>query len=68
MLLLMYAYEIADILFFIKSLKQPSDKFNVLNYIDFTTGTTRSAGIKFYPKTASTNYILNSYFYHLHGL
>jgi len=62
---LMYVYEIADILFFIKSLKQPSDKFNVLNHVDFTTGTTRSSGIKLYPKTASTNYIMNSYFYHL---
>jgi len=45
-------------IFFIKSLKQPSDKFNIL---DFTTGITRSSGIKLYPKTASTNCIMNSY-------
>jgi len=58
----MYVYEIADILFYIKSLKQPSDKFNVLNHVDFTT---RSSGIKLYPRIASTNYIMNSYFYRL---
>ena len=62
---LMYVYEIADILFFIKSLKQPSDKFNILDHVSFTTVTTRSAGIKLYPKTASTNYIMNTYFYRL---
>jgi len=62
---LLYVYEIADILFFIKSLKQPSDKFNILDHVTFTTGTTRSAGVKLYPKTASTNYIMNTYFYRL---
>jgi len=36
--------EIAD---FIKSLKQPSDKFNILNYVGFTMGTTN---IRLYPK------------------
>jgi len=36
-------YEISDILFFIKS----TDKFNIL---DFTTDTTRTAGIKLYPQ------------------
>ena len=49
--------------FFIKSLKQSSDKFNILDHVSFTTGTTRSAGIKLYPKIASTNYIMNTYFY-----
>jgi len=42
MLPLMYIYEIADILFFIKSLRNPTDKFNILNYVNFTTGSTRS--------------------------
>ena len=36
MLPLMYIYEIADILFFIKSIKNPSDKFDILNYTNFT--------------------------------
>ena len=65
MLPLMYIYEIADILFFIKSIKNPSDKFDILNYTNFTTGSTRSAGTKLYPKTANINPIMNSYFYHL---
>ena len=45
---LMYTYEIADI--FIKSIKRPSDKFDILNYVNCTTGTTRSAGSKLYPR------------------
>ena len=65
---LMYIYEIADILFFIKSIKYPSDKFDILNYVNFTTGSTRSAGTKLYPKTARTNVIMNSYFYRLSRL
>ena len=60
-----YTYEITDILFFIKSIKHPSDKFDILNYANFTTDTTRSAGTKLYPKTAHTNPIMNSYFYRL---
>jgi len=54
--------EIADILFFIKSIKHSSDKFDILNYVNFTSGLTRSAGIKLYPKTAHTN---PSYFYRI---
>ena len=55
----------SDILFFIKSIKNPSDKFDILNYTNFTTGSTRSAGTKLYPKTAHINPIMNSYFYRL---
>jgi len=62
---LMYIYEIADILFFIKSIKHPSDKFDVLNYVHFSTISTRPASTKLYPKTAHTNSITNSYFYRL---
>ena len=62
---LMYIYELADILFFIKSIKHPTDKFDILDYVNFTTGTTRSAGTKLYPKTARTYPIMNSYFYRL---
>ena len=65
MLPLMYIYEIADILFFIKSLRNPTDKFNILNYVNFTTGSTRSSGTKLYHKTAHTNAVLNSYFFRL---
>ena len=58
MLPLMYIYEIADILFFIKSLKTPTDKFNILNYVNFNTGSTT----KLHHKTSHTNAAMNSYF------
>ena len=34
----MYTYEIADILFLIKSLRNPTSSFNINNYITFFTG------------------------------
>ena len=52
-------------LILLKSIKHPSDKFDILNYVNFTTSSTRSAGTKLYPKTAHTNPIMNSYFYRL---
>ena len=66
MLPLMYIYELADIMFFIKSIKHPTDKFNILNYVSFHTGpATRSVGTKLNHMTATTNSIINSYFYRL---
>ena len=65
MLPLMYIYEISDILFFFKSLKTPTDKFNILNHVSFNTGSTRSSGIKLHHKTAHTNAAMNSYFFRL---
>ena len=38
--------------FFIKSLKTPTDKFNILNYVSFNTGSTRSSGTKLHHNTA----------------
>ena len=35
---LMYTYEIADILFLIKSIRNPTNSFNINNYITFYTG------------------------------
>ena len=52
---LMYIYDLNDIMFFINSVKSPSDKFNILDYIEFTFGTTRSAGLKLKHKSAPTN-------------
>ena len=63
MLPLMYIYEISDILFFIKSLKAPTDKLNILNYVSFNTGSTRTSGITLHHKTAHTNAAMNSYFF-----
>ena len=62
---LMYTYDIADITFFVNSIKNPSPRFNILKYVDFLTGSTRSAGSKLHHKIASTNSIVNSYFYRL---
>ena len=51
-------YEIADMVFFIKSINSPSEKFNILDYVDFSA---KSTYIKLYHKTASTNCIMNTF-------
>ena len=38
---LMYWFEIQDIMFLVKSLKEPSDNFNIRDHIKFVTGRTR---------------------------
>ena len=43
MLPLMMEYERADILFFIKSLKEPSHRFSIEDYIQFNISNTRSS-------------------------
>ena len=40
---LMYHFELNDILFFINSIKNPSRNFNILHYLHFTKGNTRSS-------------------------
>ena len=40
---LMMEFEIADIIFFVKSLKYPSDHFNICNFVQFSTISTRSS-------------------------
>ena len=39
----MYTYEIADILFLIKFIRNPTSSFNINNYITFYTGSSRLA-------------------------
>ena len=39
---LMYQFELADILFFIKSVKHPTASVNILDYVSFTSSSTRS--------------------------
>lgn len=39
---LMYWLEIADVLFFVKCLKNPNDSFNVLDFVEFSTSKTRA--------------------------
>ena len=62
---LMYIYNLNDIMFFINSVKSSSDKFNILDYVEFTFGTTRSTGLKLKHKSAPTNNVMNSYFYRI---
>ena len=50
----MYIYDLADIMFFIKSVKFPSEKFNILSFVEFISGPTRLAGYKLRHMTAST--------------
>ena len=39
---LMYIYKLHDLIFFIKSLKSPTDNFNINHHITFASSTTRS--------------------------
>ena len=39
---LMFIFELQDLMFLIKSLKSPTDNFNINNHITFASGTTRS--------------------------
>ena len=65
MLPLMCVYELADILFFIKSLQFPNNSFNILDFITFSNNPTRLFGSKLIHKSSSTNFISNTYSYRL---
>ena len=43
---LMMVYELNDLSFFLKSLRSPSQSFNILDYVSFSSSSTRSFGIK----------------------
>ena len=58
----MYIFEISDIMFLVKSFKFPSDSFNINNYISFSTGVTRSSGVKLVHNSSSTNKERSHYF------
>ena len=54
------------LMFFVKSLKQFSDHFNILNYVAFSNSRTRSATpYKLHHNYSPSNKIRNSYFNHL---
>jgi len=42
---LMHIYDLADIMFFIKSMKLPSNKFNIFDHVEFASGPTRWEGL-----------------------
>ena len=65
MLPLMMQLELYDILLFIKSLKYPSESFNILDFVSFCSGSTRSAAhlkLQLSPTNCSTNRIRHFYF------
>ena len=64
----MYTYEIADIMFFVNSIKNPSPTFNILNYVDFLQTLQDLLTLKFTIRQPPPNSTMNSYFYHLSKL
>ena len=60
---LMYFFELNDILFLVKSLKSPTPAFNIYNYLNFNTSTTRSgAHNKLIHKFVSSSHAYHFYF------
>ena len=63
---LMMLYELNDILFFVKSFKEPNVAFNFHNYFTFSSNRMRSTSHhKLVHKLARSNVTKNSYFYRL---
>ena len=63
---LMYLLDLSDVLFFIKSIKLPSDNFNILHFVSFSSSNTRpSSHNKLNHNYSRTNKIRNSYFVRL---
>ena len=66
---LMYLVDLSDVLFFIKSIKLPSDYFNILHFASFSSSNTRSSSHnKLNHKYSRSNKIRNSYFVRLQRL
>ena len=63
MLPLMMEYEIADILFFIKSLKEPSHHFNIEDYIQFNVSNSRSSSYLKLRHSISQNNLQGHFFF-----
>ena len=60
---IMYTFELADIVFVIKSLKVPSNNFYISKYLSFTAGSTRSpAQRKLKHVTVPNNKAKHSYY------
>ena len=63
---LMYLLDLSDVLFFIKSIKLPSDNFNILHFVSFSSSNTRSSSHnKLNHKYSRSNKIRYSYFVRL---
>ena len=60
---LMMEYEIADILFFVNSIKTPHGHFDITNYVNFSVSNTRSSTyLKLRHSTSKRNYQGHFYF------
>ena len=55
---LMYVFELNDLMFFVKSLKAPTDHFNIYQHVHFTKNSTRSGAYSklVHRKTASSTH------------
>ena len=63
---LMYLLDLSDVLFFIKSIKLPSDNFNILHFVSFSSSNARSSSHnKLDHNCSQSNKIRNSYFVRL---
>ena len=61
---LMYTYELFDILFLIRSLQNPDPSFPVMDYVSFSTTSTRSGHhLKLNYQSSRTNVLRHSYFH-----
>ena len=64
---LMMEFEISDIIFFVKSVKQPSSHFSISDFITFSSSRTRSSTyLKLRHSTAKNNARHHCYFYRLY--
>ena len=62
MLPLMMIYELNDIMFFIRNVKEPSESFNIMRYVSFNATNTRSGRNKLIHIRAPSNSKRNFYF------
>ena len=58
---LMMSFEVNDITFFITSVKMPTSNFNILQYVSFSSTTTRSCGVRL--RHQLSRYNSSSHFY-----
>ena len=66
MLPLIMEYEIADIMFLIKSLKSPSSHFNIADFISFNISNTQSASyLKLHHSVSKSNIQGHFYLHHI---
>lgn len=62
---LMMLYELHDIMFFVNNVKNPSESFDILNHVSFSTSKTRSGSIKLVHLRPPTNSRRHFYFHRL---